>query len=93
MPLQFIEERLDMLNAGLGFSDEFEMEACNYSDKTSSRLKQQYKEWTYTMKKEGSAFFKSVKSRVSLCECTYMSDLLNNDVCKLINNVVLLHMN
>lgn len=90
MPLQFIEERLDMLNAGLGFSDEFEMEACNYSDKTSSRLKQQYKEWTYTMKKEGSAFFKSVKSRVSLCECTYISDLLNNDdVYKLINNVVL----
>lgn len=62
---QFIEERLDMLNAGLGFSDEFEMEACNYSDKTSSRLKQQYKEWTYTMKKEGSAFFKSVKSRAN----------------------------
>nr|CAD7263238.1 unnamed protein product [Timema shepardi] len=61
---QFIEERLDMLNNGLGFSDEFEMEACNYSDKSSSKLKQQYKEWTYTMKKEGSAFFKNVKSKV-----------------------------
>ncbi|XP_071449613.1 DENN domain-containing protein 1B-like isoform X2 [Hetaerina americana] len=61
---QFIEERLDMLNAGLGFSDEFELEACNYSDKSSSKLKQQYKEWTYTMKREGSAFFKSVKSKV-----------------------------
>ncbi|XP_022198892.2 DENN domain-containing protein 1A [Nilaparvata lugens] len=62
---QFIEERLDMLNAGLGFSDEFEMEACNYSDKTSSRLKQQYKEWTYTMRKEGTAFLKSVKSKAN----------------------------
>jgi hypothetical protein len=53
-----------MLNNGLGFSDEFEMEACNYSDKSSSKLKQQYKEWTYTMRKEGSAFLKTVKNKV-----------------------------
>lgn len=53
-----------MLNNGLGFSDEFELEACRYSEKASSKLKQQYKEWTSTMKKEGSAFFKSVKDRV-----------------------------
>ncbi|XP_034256007.1 DENN domain-containing protein 1A-like isoform X3 [Thrips palmi] len=62
---QFIEERLDMLNAGLGFSDEFEIEACNYSDKTSGKLRQQYKEWLSTVKKEGSAFFKSVKSKAN----------------------------
>ncbi|CAB3376443.1 Hypothetical predicted protein [Cloeon dipterum] len=62
---QFIEERLDMLNAGLGFSDEFELEACNYSEKSSSRLKQQYKEWASTMKKEGSAFFKTVKNKAN----------------------------
>ncbi|XP_063235746.1 DENN domain-containing protein 1A isoform X2 [Bacillus rossius redtenbacheri] len=62
---QFIEERLDMLNNGLGFSDEFELEACNYSGKSSSKLKQQYKEWTYTMKKEGSAFIKNVKSKAN----------------------------
>lgn len=53
-----------MLNAGLGFSDEFELEACIYGDKNSSKLKAQYKEWTYAMKKEGSAFLKSVKTRV-----------------------------
>ena len=63
---QFIEERLQMLNAGLGFSDEFELEACNYSSKSSSKLKQHYKEWSSTMKKEGSAFFKTVKSKVAL---------------------------
>lgn len=63
--LQFIEERLDILNAGLGFSDEFEMEVCNYSDKASSKLKQQYREWLFTMRKDTSAFFKNVKSRVS----------------------------
>ncbi|XP_050423721.1 DENN domain-containing protein 1B-like isoform X2 [Adelges cooleyi] len=61
---QFIEERLEMLNAGLGFSDEFEMEVCNYHEKSSNKLKQQYKEWTYTVKREGSAFFKSVKNVV-----------------------------
>lgn len=62
---QFIEERLDMLNAGLGFSDEFEIEACNYSDKTSRKLRQQYKEWLSTVRKEGSAFLKSVKSKAN----------------------------
>jgi len=53
-----------MLNNGLGFSDEFELEACNYSEKSSSRLKHQYKEWTYAMRKEGSAFLKTVKNKV-----------------------------
>ncbi|GFG31036.1 hypothetical protein Cfor_11423, partial [Coptotermes formosanus] len=62
---QFIEERLEMLNNGLGFSDEFELEACNYSEKSSSKLKQQYKEWTYTMRKEGSAFLKTVKNKAN----------------------------
>lgn len=60
---QFIEERLNMLNSGLGFSDEFEMEACSYSAKSSSKFMQQYREWTYTMRKESSAFFRSVKDK------------------------------
>lgn len=54
-----------MLNNGLGFSDEFEIEVCKYSEKSSSKLKQQYKDWTTSMKKEGSAFFKSVKDRAN----------------------------
>ncbi|XP_058803899.1 DENN domain-containing protein 1B isoform X2 [Phymastichus coffea] len=62
---QFIEERLHMLNSGLGFSDEFEMEACNYSDKSSSKFMQQYREWTYAMRKEGSAFIRSVKDKAN----------------------------
>lgn len=62
---QFIEERLEMLNNGQGFSDEFEKEACMYSDKSNSKLKQQYKEWTSSMKKEGTAFFKSVKEKAN----------------------------
>ncbi|XP_023289059.1 DENN domain-containing protein 1B isoform X3 [Orussus abietinus] len=62
---QFIEERLHMLNSGLGFSDEFELEACNYSDKSNSKFRQQYREWTYAMRKEGTAFFRSVKDKAN----------------------------
>ncbi|XP_031849348.1 DENN domain-containing protein 1A isoform X2 [Nomia melanderi] len=62
---QFIEERLNMLNSGLGFSDEFEMEACSYSAKSSSKFMQQYREWTYAMRKESSAFFRSVKDKAN----------------------------
>lgn len=55
-----------MLNKGLGFSDEFEMEVCNYHEKISSnRLKHQYKDWTFTVKREGTALFKTVKNAVS----------------------------
>lgn len=64
--LQFIEERLDLLNAGLGFSDEFEFEACNYSEKSSSKIKAQYKEWVSTMRVQGSAFLKTVKNKASI---------------------------
>ncbi|XP_037046697.1 DENN domain-containing protein 1A isoform X6 [Bradysia coprophila] len=34
---QFIEERLDMLNTGLGFSDEFELETLRHSEKTGRK--------------------------------------------------------
>lgn len=56
-----------MLNDGLGFSDEFEIEASRYSEKQTSKIKQQYKEWTSSMKKEGSAFLKTVKEKVGDC--------------------------
>jgi len=54
-----------MLNAGLGFSDEFEIEVCNYHEKSSNKLKQQYREWKSTVKREGSALLKTVKNVVS----------------------------
>lgn len=57
-----------MLNTGQGFSDEFEFEIEGYSAKSGSKLKQQYKEWTTTMKKEGTAFFKSVKDKVNFVD-------------------------
>ncbi|XP_012154512.1 DENN domain-containing protein 1A isoform X6 [Megachile rotundata] len=62
---QFIEERLNMLNSGDGFTDEYELEACSYSTKSSNKFMQQYREWTYTMRKESSAFFRSVKDKAN----------------------------
>lgn len=38
--LQFIEERLDMLNTGQGFSDEFEVECFRYAEKSGRKVKQ-----------------------------------------------------
>ena len=64
-----------MLNAGLGFSDEFELEVCNYSDKSSSKL-QQYRDWVHTMRREGTAFFKTVKNRVRFLVLNYNEYLI-----------------
>ncbi|KAG8187207.1 hypothetical protein JTE90_020076 [Oedothorax gibbosus] len=62
---QFIESRLDMLNSGVGFSDEFEYEVNTYEVHSNNNLKTQYKEWVTTMKKEGGAFLKNVKSKTN----------------------------
>ncbi|XP_073955405.1 DENN domain-containing protein 1A isoform X2 [Choristoneura fumiferana] len=65
---QFIDERLDLLNSGRGFIDEFEVECNHYAEKlgtgSGQRLKQQYRDWAKTVKKEGGAFFKNFKDKV-----------------------------
>lgn len=48
---QFIEERLEMLNTGLGFSDEFELETLRHHEKSSRR---------------GKNFLRNVKDKVSV---------------------------
>ncbi|XP_046976819.1 DENN domain-containing protein 1A isoform X1 [Vanessa cardui] len=66
---QFIDERLELLNSGRGFNDEFEVECNNYAEKVSTgsgqKLKQQYRDWAKTVKKEGGAFFKTVKDKAN----------------------------
>lgn len=66
---QFIDERLELLNSGRGFNDEFEVECNAYADKlgtgSGQRLKQQYKDWAKTVKKEGGAFFKNFKDKAN----------------------------
>ena len=46
--LQFIDGRLDLLNAGIGFTDEFELEANMWADKHGASSK--YKEWLGNVK-------------------------------------------
>lgn len=55
-----------MLNSGTSSSDEFENELAVSSEHANNRFKQQYKEWTRQMRKEGSAFIRTVKDKVSL---------------------------
>lgn len=40
---QFVSDRLDLLNAGEGFKDEFDIEASLYSDKWGTQSR--YKDW------------------------------------------------
>ncbi|XP_064648788.1 uncharacterized protein LOC135500999 [Lineus longissimus] len=49
--VQFINDRLDLLNTGQGFTDEFEMEVNMWADKMGTSSK--YKEWLSSAKKKG----------------------------------------
>ena len=62
--LQFIEDRLDRLNSGKQTSDEFELEISVHCEKSSSKMRQQYKQFVTNFRKEGGAIMKSVKSKV-----------------------------
>jgi hypothetical protein len=62
---QFIEERLDLLNSGRGFSDEFELECVAFTDKSNKRIKNQYAAITQNVRKESEAFVKAVKSKAN----------------------------
>ena len=45
---QFIAERLDLLNSGQGFADEFEIETNAWADKWGTQSR--YKDWLFNMK-------------------------------------------
>ncbi|XP_032526590.1 DENN domain-containing protein 1A isoform X1 [Danaus plexippus] len=74
---QFIDERLELLNSGRGFSDEFELECTRQAERAGlagagagggggvNTLKQQYREWARGVKREGGAFFKTVKDKAN----------------------------
>lgn len=69
LEFQFIDERLDLLNSGRGFSDAFEIECNNYAEELSTgsgqKIKKQYRDWAKSVKKEGGAFFKNVRDKVN----------------------------
>lgn len=62
---QFIDERLNLLNSGRGFSDEFELESVAFTDRSNKRLKNQYTAMTQNVRKESGAFVKAVKSKAN----------------------------
>ncbi|XP_071519391.1 uncharacterized protein [Panulirus ornatus] len=60
---QFIEERLEGLNSGKQTSDEFESEVSVHCEKSSSKVKQQYKQFVTNVRKEGGAIVKTMKNK------------------------------
>ena len=61
---QFIDERLELLNAGKGFSDQFELECVAFSADRSSR-KYKPSDTINNVKREGAAFAKAVKEKAN----------------------------
>jgi hypothetical protein len=64
---QFIDERLDMMNSGQGFSDEFELEAALHGAAPDAKGVHgaALKEWMGSVKKEGGNLIKSVKTKAN----------------------------
>ncbi|KAL6097297.1 dennd1a [Pungitius sinensis] len=59
---QFIDNRLDLLNSGEGFSDIFEEEINMGEYAGSDKI---YHQWLFTVKKGGGAIFNTVKTRAN----------------------------
>jgi len=63
---QFIEGRLEMLNAGQGFNDDFELEVNLYEERTASRVNLQYAEWLNDMKTKSGVLIRSINPSLKL---------------------------
>nr|XP_036218658.1 DENN domain-containing protein 1A isoform X4 [Bactrocera oleae] len=65
---QFIDERLQMLNTGLGYSDEFELETARYAEKMKKRRHYEFLNNVKEKVKEGSrgvkSAYKDLKSKL-----------------------------
>ncbi|KHJ48399.1 dDENN domain protein [Trichuris suis] len=74
---QFIDDRLDRLNKGVGLRDHFEEECNFYSGKDSSKFRHQYSEWMSNMKKEGGALVRQIRNKVRSKSKEAISDIRN----------------
>ena len=61
---QFVDERLELLNAGKGFSDQFELECVSFDPDKFSKKSKSYAAIN-NVKKEGAAAFKAVKEKAN----------------------------
>ncbi|XP_045109250.1 DENN domain-containing protein 1A-like [Portunus trituberculatus] len=60
---QFIEERLQKLNSGKQTSDDFELEVSLLGERSGSKVKQQYRQFVTSVRKDGGAIIKTMKSK------------------------------
>lgn len=63
---QFIEGRLEMLNSGKGFNDDFEFEVNLYEERTASRVDLQYQDWLNDMKAKSGVLLRSINPSLKL---------------------------
>uniref|UniRef100_A0A6B2EH95 Putative ras signaling inhibitor st5 n=1 Tax=Phlebotomus kandelakii TaxID=1109342 RepID=A0A6B2EH95_9DIPT len=74
---QFIEDKLEALNTGLGYSDEFELETIRYAEKSTNKA-QQYKEFLKNMKDKVKGGGKGVKSVYQNIKTKYQTSYPSN---------------
>lgn len=63
---QFIEGRLEMLNSGQGFNDDFEFEVNLYEERTANRVNLQYQDWLNDMKAKSGVLLRSINPSLKL---------------------------
>lgn len=63
---QFIDGRLDILNAGKGFNDDFEFEVNLYEERTARKVNIQYQDWLNAMKLKSGTLIKSINPSLKL---------------------------
>ncbi|XP_059613335.1 DENN domain-containing protein 1A [Phlebotomus argentipes] len=73
---QFIEDKLEALNTGLGYSDEFELETLRYAEKSTKA--QQYKDFLKNMKDKVKGGGKGVKNAYQNIKTKYQMTYPSN---------------
>lgn len=63
---QFIEGRLEMLNSGQGFNDDFEFEVNLYEERTANQVNLQYQDWLNDMKTKSGVLLRSINPSLKL---------------------------
>jgi hypothetical protein len=63
---QFIEGRLEMLNSGQGFNDDFEFEVNLYEERTANQVNLQYQDWLNDMRTKSGVLLRSINPSLKL---------------------------
>lgn len=63
---QFIDGRLELLNSGQGFNDDFEFEVNLYEERTARTVNIQYQDWLNAMKSKSGTLIKSINPSLKL---------------------------